>query len=466
MRLLAIDQGTTSTKAYLWEDGALRFAGRRVQAQIRPHAGWVEHDANELAAHVAALVAEAGPVAAMGLANQGETVVAWHARTREPLYHAIVWQDERTADEVARLRAAGVEALTLARAGLPLDAYFSATKLRWLLDHTPGAQTLAAQGMLRLGTSDAFLLDRLTGRCVTDVSTASRTSLMNLRTLEWDAELCAAFGVPMACLPDILPTTGDFGTLPGGARVTASVVDQQASLFGHGCTRPGDMKITFGTGAFALGVTGDAPAAAEGLLPTVAWQLRGAAPVYALDGGILTAGATLEWLREIGVIGGIAALDGLAGEPVLARGLAFVPALAGLGCPHWDRGARGTWLGLGLGTTQDELARAVLEGIALRAAEVVAAFGTDGTVAIDGGISRNGYFTRFLAAALGRPVRVAAEADVTALGVLRLCLAAAGESPDLLPVAGEVVEAPALPAALHARFAEAVALSRSWGQAA
>ncbi|MCQ4159899.1 FGGY family carbohydrate kinase [Roseomonas sp. GC11] len=474
--ILALDQGTTSSRAYLWRDGVLSLVGQRAHRQIRPRPGWVEHDAGEILAQLGELVRLAGPCAAAGLANQGETVVAWDAESGQPLHHAIVWQDERTADAIARLKAQGVEALTLARAGLPLDAYFSAGKLRWLLDNAAGARALLRQGRLRLGTSDAFFLHRLTGTCATDPSTASRTSLMDLRRLCWDAELCAAFGVPVECLPEIRPTTGGFGQLPGGARMVASVVDQQASLFGHGCREPGDLKITFGTGAFALGLTGPAPVGGMpgGLLPTCAWQMAGQAPLYALDGGLLTAGATIEWLRECGLLpGGYAGLDGFTGPSALARGLAFVPALAGLGSPHWDRAARGTWLGLDLSTGPADLRRAVLEGIALRAAELVRALrgaldglpGGTGRIAVDGGLSRSAYFTRFLADALGMPLEVAGSADITALGVLHLCLEALGQPERPRPDGTRRVapEAP-LPPALHDRFARAIALARGWAE--
>lgn len=470
MAVLAIDQGTTSTKAYLWRDERLHLVGRRTHQQIYPRAEWVEHDPEELVSHIADLVQTAGPAAAAGLANQGETVVAWDARTKQPLYNAIVWQDGRTAAEVQRLRSDGFEEMTLARAALPLDAYFSATKLRWLLDHADGARDLLRQGRLRLGTSDAFFLDRLTGVCATDPSTASRTSLMNLRGLHWDEDLCRIFGVPMECLPEIRPTTGDFGAVVN-IPVRVNVVDQQASLFGHGCQAPGDIKVTFGTGAFALGICGDQPSSAHasGLLPTCAWQLHGRPTQYALDGGTLTAGAAIDWLSRIGLLRDVSTLGGFTGPTALERGLVFVPALAGLGSPHWDRDARGTWLGLDLSTSQEDLCRAVLEGIALRAAEIVVllsgALGGGHRIAIDGGLTRSDYFVNFLADALARPLHVAHSADVTSIGVLNLCLAALGrhQQPDM---GSHRIVNPLKPlaAAQHAFFKEAVALSRSWGQ--
>ena len=469
--ILAIDQGTTGTKAIAWHDGALREVGRRVHRQIRPRQGHVEHDPMELLGHLRELLAQAGPVDLVGIANQGETVVAWDEATGRPLHNALVWQDERTADEVARLRAAGVEALALARAGLPLDPYFSATKLRWLLDNAEGARELLRLGRLRLGTSDAFFLRNLAGAGATDPSTASRTSLMDIRSLRWDEELCAAFGVPLECLPEIRPTTGPFGIAPGGARIVASVVDQQAALFGHGCEAPGDIKITFGTGAFALALSPGVPEAggADGLLPTCAWKLGDAPPRHALDGGILAAGAALEWLGEVGLVASHAQLDGFEGPSSLERGIAFVPALAGLGCPHWDRAARGCWLGLDLATGAGDLRRAVLEGIAMRASELVGAMrarlGSVSRVAVDGGLVRSAFFRGFLADALGQAVEVAATPDMTALGTLHLCLAAAGRAER--PGAGErlrVEPRAPLPPLLHARYARAVELSRAWGR--
>lgn len=466
--ILAIDQGTTSTKAYrLDEAGNTVVIGNRTHRQIRPHAGWVEHDLVELLENVQALLKDAGRVGTVGLANQGETVVAWDARTKRPLANAIVWQDDRTSAVTEKLKAEGAEAVTLARAGLPLDPYFSATKLRWLLDNADGARDLQLQGRLRLGTSDAYFIDALTGEFATDVSTASRTSLMDLRALRWDETLCDLFGVPLDCLPEIRPTVGDFGDLPGGARFVASAVDQQAALFGHGCHGAGDIKITFGTGAFALGLTGSMPVmdGSSGLLPTVAWQIGGADTQYALDGGILTAGSALEWVRGIGLLDDFSSLDLLEGPSAAERGLFFVPAQAGLGCPYWDRTARGGWIGIGLDTPREDLARAVVEGIALRAAQLIGAFAKlsgVGRVSIDGGLSRSIYFARFLANALGRKISVAESADLTAIGVLQLCTALAAKPAQVLPKWREVVPEGASFDQIHSRFADAVTRMRGW----
>jgi glycerol kinase len=307
-------------------------------------------------------------------------------------------------------------------AGLPLDPYFSASKLGWILRHVPRAAELAAQGHLRLGTTDAFFRDRLTGRFETDIATASRTSLMNLETGAWDAKLCQLFGVPIQCLPVIGPTSGDLGVLPGGARLAASIVDQQAALYGHGCHRPGAAKITFGTGAFVQCLTGalvrpDHP----GPLPTVAWQKPGEAVTYALDGGVYAAASAVNWARNLGLFQEFSEISGFTAAPAIDRGIAFVPALAGLGCPHWSRAARGAWLGLNLATGKADMMQALLEGVALRTAEVIAAMSAlhafDGAVSVDGGLSQNVYFTRFLSEVAGHDLALSAQTEQTAAGV-------------------------------------------------
>jgi glycerol kinase len=467
--ILAIDQGTTATKAYVSTDGgAATFVGSRTHRQIHPHPGWVEHDPIEISNHVRALATLAGSSDAIGLANQGETVVAWDAETKRPLYNAIVWQDERTREDVERLRSAGLEALTLECAGLPLDPYFSASKLRWLVDNAEDARSLARTGRLRIGTSDAFLLDRMCGAFCTDVSTASRTSLVNLSTLEWDQDLCEAFGVPVELLPAIVPTTGGFGKIAGGGAISASAVDQQAALFGHDCRRPGEVKITFGTGAFALGLTGEAPVfgARSGLLPTCAWRLGQAAPVYALDGGILTAGAAVEWLRSVGLLDTFEELDAFEGPYAASRGVIFVPALSGLGCPHWDRSARGLWIGMNLATSRADLCRAVVEGIAFRTAELIDAFNavTPCTrIAIDGGLTQSRYFCGFLAEAIGGEVLVANTADVTAVGLLQLASLGASVAPPATEIEyRRVASTGAIKDIDRHRFAEALRRASGW----
>lgn len=471
-RIAAIDQGTTSTRILVAEGARAAVAHAIPHEQHYPAPGRVEHDPEELIANIEACLAVAGPLDAIGIDNQGESCLAWDAVTKRALTPVIVWQDDRTANVTEALKARGLEALTLERAGLPLDPYFSASKLGWIMAHVPEAGAALAAGRLRLGTTDAFFLDRLAGRFQTDVTTASRTSLMNLATGDWDDELCALFGVPRAALPPIRPTVADHGAIMVAGRwvpVTASVVDQQASLYGHGCRKAGDAKVTFGTGAFALAVTGPEMrrAPGEGLLPTIAWQRAGGAITYALDGGVYTAGSAMDWAKRLGLFADYAEIGAFDGPPAIERGLVFVPALAGLACPHWQRDAAGLWLGLTLDSGPRELARAVLEGVALRTAEVVHAMaghvplGSD--ISIDGGMARNPYFCRFLALVLGRPVVARGAGELTALGTALLAGA-----PDDLTLAGAGPDRRSLPegggAPLRARFAEAIAIARAWGR--
>jgi glycerol kinase len=467
--VLALDQGTTSTRAIAFGPGGRRLVHSVEHRQIYPRPGWVEHDPEELLASLRACLDRAGDVTAIGLANQGESCLAWEAGTGRPVSPVIVWQDARTAERTEALRAAGAEPVSLARTGLPLDPYFSASKLGWIMDHVPEARALHESGWLRLGTTDAFFRDRLAGRFATDITTASRTGLMDLATGAWDAELCALHGVPSGALPPILPTNGDFGTVTAAGRavpLTASATDQQAALYGHGCRRAGDLKITFGTGAFALAVTGPTlPDAGHGPLPTVAWQKAGAPPAYALDGGVYAASAAVNWARELGLFADLTAISEFEAPPAIDRGLAFVPALGGLACPHWDRAARGAWFGLGLDTTPRDMVQALLEGVALRTAEVVDAIAAlqplNGPVSIDGGMTANGYFCRFLADTLGREIRVSDEPELTALGIALLAAEAAGIPLDAAPTGRRIPPGPAAPARRET-FARALAALRAF----
>lgn len=464
MKVLAIDQSTSATAGFLWEGhGQPACIFERAHRQSYPQPGWVEHDAEELLANVAAAL-EAGVAAGaevVGLSNQGESCLAWDARDGQPLGPVLVWQDSRTAQACARIAAeAGAEVAVRAR--LPVDPYFSASKLRWCLDHLPGAADLARAGHLRLGTTDAFFRDRLGGRFETDLATASRTSLMRLETGEWDPELCRIFGVPIGCLPGITDCSGDLGRL-GSLPLRAAITDQQAALYGHGLRRPGDTKVTFGTGAFALAITGpDAPAYGDGALPTVAWREPGRAAVCALDGGVHTAAAALDWARGLGLFRDYAELNGYEGH-ALERGLAFVPALAGLACPHWDDAARGTWLGLGLDTRAEDMLQAVIEGIAYRTREVLDAMARQmplsGEIAVDGGMTRNSWICQCIANVTGRSLRVAEAPDATALGV---CAMASGTHPE--PAAGRRFVPDAGFTPLPERFAEAVATATRWSR--
>jgi glycerol kinase len=461
VRVAAIDQGTTSTRVLLLDDDGARVVHAVKHEQHHPQPGWVEQDAEELLRNVRACLTAAGRVDAIGLANQGESCLAWDAVTGKPFCPVIVWQDNRTAGWLEGLADAADE--VMARAGLPLDAYFSASKFSWILREVPEARAALAAGRLRLGTTDAFFLDRLAGVFATDVTTASRTCLMNLETRQWDAELCRIFGVPMEALPEIRESAGEFGEIDG-VPVRAALVDQQAALYGHGCRAEGDAKITFGTGAFALAVTGTkiARAPERGLLPTVAWS-RGGVAAYAVDGGVYDAGSAVEWGQRLGVVGTFDELDSFEAPPAITRKLAFVPALSGLACPHWDRSAAALWIGMDAGTTKRDMAQALLEGIALRTAEVVAAM--DGLVplgqriSVDGGLTRSAYFVRFLANALQREILLPGFDELTAFGCA--AMAAGGEvarpggmqivAPDVADVSG-----------WHEVFGQAVRRAKAW----
>lgn len=440
MSVLAIDQGTTSTRALrVDDDGRVEITCSVKHEQFYPAPGWVEHDPEELIASIGACIESTAGIDAIGIDNQGESCLAWHADTKKALSPVIVWQDSRTQQRIEQLKQEGCEQRVLDISGLPLDAYFSASKMAWILHNCDQAAALLQQGKLRMGTTDAFFLDRLSDRFVTDITTASRTSLLNLKSGSWDAELCEMFGVPIEVLPRIVPTTGDFGSVDVAGReipIRASVVDQQASLYGHGCRAPGDAKITFGTGAFALAVTGDEPLRSpeQGLLPTVAWQMDSAKPVYALDGGVYCAGSAVEWGRKLGLFESYDEINRFERAPAIERGLAFVPALTGLACPHWDRRAAGLWLGMSLDTDRRDLVQSLLEGVALRAAEVVRAMGQfveiGEQISIDGGLSANPYFCQFLADALAREVSVKRMAELTAIGNAQLAGAGAIEMTD------------------------------------
>ena len=428
MRVAAIDQGTTSTRVLVADGPRLQAVLSLPHAQRYPGPAHVEQDGEELLGNVVRCLEAAAPDV-VGLANQGESCLAWDARDGRPVCPVISWQDDRTADFVASLQREGVGPEVMARAGLPLDAYFAGSKLGWIVRHVPGTAGLAAAGHLRLGTTDSFFRDRLTGRFETDVATASRTSLMNLASGHWDAELCRVFGVPISALAQIGPTSGDLGRLPGGAVLRASIVDQQAALYGHGCRETGDAKVTFGTGAFVQCVTGGLVRPASGPLPTVAWQRAGQAVTYALDGGVYAAGSAVDWARGLGLFSDHAEISEFGGVAI-DRGIAFVPALGGLGCPHWKRSARGAWLGLSLADGRGDLMQALLEGVALRTTEVLVAIAAvqpvRGAVSVDGGLSKNGYFTRFLAQVAGHDLFLPDETEQTAVGLSRMAAEAAG----------------------------------------
>ncbi|WP_019644247.1 FGGY family carbohydrate kinase [Novispirillum itersonii] len=466
MRVAAIDQGTTSTRCLVVEDGGhWHLAASRRHAQHHPAPGWVEHDPDELLKNIRAVLDAAGRVDAIALSNQGESCLAWDARTGEPLSPVIVWQDARTADALAAL-GAEAEATSRRICGLPLDPYFSASKLAWLLAQSPAVAAARRDGRLRLGTTDAFFLDRLCGSFRTDRATASRTGLMDLATGDWSDTLCALHGVPRDCLPEITAVDAGFGDV-NGVPVRVSVVDQQAALYGHNCRLPGDCKITFGTGAFLLAVAGTERPDGGGLLPTVAWDRRADGTVFAVEGGVYDAGSALEWARTIGLFSAMEELGVFEGPSALSRGIVFVPALSGLAAPYWDRHAAPLFIGMDHATDRRDLVRAVLEGIAMLTVGLIGAAGQATPlgrgISIDGGLSQSPYFAAFLAAASGRTITVPPMHELTAIGLAELC----GVDVSAIRAGAAVFPPDGAPditvtAADHARFAEAVQRARQW----
>ena len=438
--ILAIDQGTTGTTCLVFDEHA-QLAGRayREFGQHFPRPGWVEHDAAEIwdvtrAVALAALEdagVHGGDLQAIGITNQRETVCVWDPHSGEPLHHALVWQDRRTAARCDELREAGREPLVRRRTGLVLDPYFSATKIEWLLEHVDGLRERANDGRACFGTIDAWLVFKLTGEHRTDVSNASRTMLYDIVRGDWDDELLALLGdIPRAALPEIAPSIGEFGRVRDGALgdghdgvpITGVAGDQQAALYGHGCLDTGLGKNTYGTGSFVLLNAGEqAPAAPPGLLSTVAWGI-GERTVYALEAAIFVTGAAVQWLRDgLGIIEAAAETEALAASLQSNDGVYFVPALAGLGSPHWDPYARGTIVGLTRGSTRAHLARAALEAMAFQAVDAVQAMDrvADEPLAelrADGGATANGWLMQFQADVLGVPIAVAEIAETTALG--------------------------------------------------
>jgi glycerol kinase len=468
VRIVAIDQGTTSTRALSFgAGGAWQVTGSKRHETRYPKAGWVEQDAGELLANIGELLQGAGTFDAIALANQGETCMAWDAGTGEALSPVIVWQDTRTSVLLEAMTRDGVDAEVADRAALPLDPYFSAAKLGWIMRNVPAARAAHTAGRLRVGTTDAFFLDRLTGAFATDRATASRTSLMNIETGAWDPDLCRIFGVPIECLPEIRTNIADFGLFKGKP-LAASIVDQQAALYGHGCREAGDAKITFGTGAFALTVTGVTPpreGLASGLVPTVAWDL-GAGAVYALDGGVQDAGAAIEWAIRAGLAANVEDFNTLPQRSAIERGLVFVPAFSGLGCPFWDRSASPLLIGLRPDMSRADICQALLEGIAFLTAEVVDAMrksaDIDGRVSIDGGLSRNPYFVQFLADCSKLEIVVDGFVERTAFGAAALAAKALGQ--DLRsPSANAVGFRPRKMADdLHRRFRDGISRTIGW----
>ena len=451
--LLAIDQGTTgSTALVMATDG--RTLGRATVEfpQHFPEPGWVEHAPAEIWQSVLSAVAEAlrasgvggGDIAAIGITNQRETTLLWERASGKPVYRAIVWQDRRTTDACAKLKARGAEPLVRATTGLVLDPYFSGTKLAWLLDAVPGGRARAASGALAFGTVDSFLVHELAGGAsenaphVTDVTNASRTLLMDLRTRSWDSAMCKLLGIPEAVLPRIVPSAAPIAAtrrvpgLPDGIPIAGIAGDQHAALFGQACFDKGDAKCTYGTGAFLLVNTGSEPVtSASGLLSTMAWQI-GDRPVYALEGSVFIAGAAVQWLRDgLGIIRSASEVEALARSVDSTDGVVFVPALSGLGAPYWDPAARGLVTGITRGTTRAHIARATLEAIALQVDDVLRAMRKDrkeaiSRVRVDGGAAANDLLLQMQSDISGVSVERPTELESTARGAAMLAGVGAG----------------------------------------
>jgi glycerol kinase len=450
--VLALDQGTTSTRAAVY-DVSGRCLGSAAQefTQHYPRPGWVEHDAEEIWQSVTAVVPQALEAAritardieAIGLTNQRETSVLWERSTGKPVARALVWQDRRTADFCRQHQAD--EPWITARTGLVLDPYFSATKIRWLLEHDATLRARAEAGQLAWGTVDSFLIWRLTAGKVhaTDVTNASRTLLLNLQTAAWDEELCRYFGVPRCLLAEVRPSAADYGTTSGagfladGLPILGAAGDQQAALFGQRGFSVGDAKCTYGTGAFFLSHTGDRPIFSKHRLLTTLAATVDERPQYALEGSIFVAGAAVQWLRDgLKLFDSAAAVEELAARADAAHPVIFVPALVGLGAPHWVPEAHGVLFGLTRGTSAAELARAALEGVAFQVADLVEAAAADAgqplkNLRVDGGMARNAWFLQCQADWLGLPVLQAAHSESTALGAAFLAGLHAGVWPDL-----------------------------------
>ncbi len=439
--ILAIDQGTTATTCYVFDERAEPIGrARREISQHFPRPGWVEHDADEIWTLTQAVAGEAladagvreGELQGVGITNQRETVCVWDPATGEPLHKAIVWQDRRTAARCEELRAAGHEALVRARTGLVLDPYFSATKMQWLLEHVEGLRERAAEGRALFGTVDSWLLFKLTGEHVTDPSNASRTLLYDIAAGRWDPELLGLFGVPERALPRVEASAGILGeTRPGALHGHAVPVagvagDQQAALFGQACVDPGMGKNTYGTGSFVLINAGfTVPEPPRGLLATVAWGI-GESRTYALEASIFVTGAAVQWLRDgLHIIERAEETETLAAALDGNDGVYFVPALTGLGSPHWDPHARGTIVGLTRGAGREHLARATLEAIAYQTLDAVRAMEAASgqplsELRVDGGACANGWLMQFQADVLGVPVVLPEITETTALGAAYL----------------------------------------------
>jgi glycerol kinase len=489
--VLALDQGTTSSRAILFDQaGAVRAVAQQEFDQIFPRPGWVEHDPGQIASSQIAVALEAlakagartTDVAAIGIANQRETTIAWNRETGQPVCNAIVWQDRRTADFCERLRTEGHSALIQQRTGLLIDSYFSASKVSWILDNIPGARGLAEESRLAFGTVDSWLVWKLTGGLIhtTDASNASRTMLFNIHGNVWDRELLDLFRVPPSMMPGVNASSGPFGEVSHvrgleGIPITGIAGDQQAALFGQRCIRPGLTKNTYGTGCFMLQNTGKrAVPSSNRLITTVAWRI-GNTTEYALEGSVFVGGAVVQWLRDgLGLIRKSEDVEALANSVSDSGGVYFVPAFVGLGAPHWDSYARGAVFGLTRGTTAGHLARAAVESIAYQVADLLDAMRKDSgdsvhELRVDGGAAANDSLMQFQADILGVPVVRPAVTETTALGAAILAGLAVGfwqGDIDSHFKEKERCFEPRMPASqarmLRERWSEAVSRSKNW----
>jgi glycerol kinase len=490
--ILALDQGTTSSRAIVFDhDGAIRAVAQKEFTQIFPATGWVEHDPGEIWASQIGVAVEAlgraqvrsKELAAIGITNQRETTIVWDRETGEPVYNAIVWQDRRTADYCQRLKSQGAGETIQAKTGLLIDAYFSASKIRWILDNVPGAQARADAGKLAFGTVDSWLVWNLTGRArhITDVSNASRTMLFNIHTLQWDDELLRIFGIPSSLLPEVRSSSETYGNVSASLGIESVPIagiagDQQAALFGQMCREPGMSKNTYGTGCFLLQNIGTAPKrSTQQLVTTVAWQIGGRTE-YALEGSVFIGGAVVQWIRDgLGLIRTAAEIEALASKVTDNGGVYLVPAFAGLGAPHWDPYARGTLVGITRGTSSGHIARAALESIAYQVADLLDAMSIDAGIPltelrVDGGAATNNMLMQFQADVLGVPVVRPAVTETTALGAAYLAGIAVGYWKSIDDVSGqwkvdrrfEPAMSRAAAGTLRERWNEALGRSKGW----
>ena len=446
--IIALDQGTTSSRAIVFDqDASIVAVGQREFQQIFPRPGWVEHDPGEIWATQMSVTTEAlgrahlrpRDIAAIGITNQRETTVVWDRETGQPVYNAIVWQDRRTADFCDRLKRDGHEDLVRERTGLVIDAYFSGSKIAWILDNVPGARARAEAGKLAFGTIDSWLVWQLTSDSthITDVTNASRTMLFNINTLKWDEDLLKLLRVPASMLPEVRSSSEIYGKVsttlgPEGVPIAGIAGDQQAALFGQMCVSPGLTKNTYGTGCFLLQNTGERPAVSRNrLLSTVAWQVGGKT-MYALEGSVFIGGAVVQWLRDgLGIIRESSEVEALALSVADSGGVYLVPAFAGLGAPHWDPYARGTIVGITRGTTAAHIARAAVESIAFQVADLLEAARNDAGIdlaelRVDGGAAANNHLLQFQADVLGVAVVRPKVTETTALGAAYLAGLAVG----------------------------------------